>query len=150
MSIVNRNTRLPASFYQLFREKKKISDLSPNLLLKIFSFIQNTEDYKSIRSSCKLFYELLENIKIFSPNNKVSKILHFNNHILLHVDHFSTMIFPSGYSYYYLYKTINYSNYIMHGSNIEYTYLGDINKFGSYKFGKKNSTFIEYNKNRVK
>jgi antitoxin component YwqK of YwqJK toxin-antitoxin module len=150
MSIVNRNTRLPASFYQLFREKKKILDLSPNLLLKIFSFIQNSDDYKSIRSTCKLFYELHENIKIFSSNNKVSKILYFNNHVLQHVDHFTTLIFSSGITYYYLYKTTNYHNYIKHGTDVEYTCLGNIKKMASYKFGKKNGFSIEYNKNRIK
>lgn len=150
MSIVNRNTRLPASFYNLFKDKKKILDLSPTLLLKIFSFIKNSDDYKNLRATCKLFYELLENIKIFSSNQKVSKILYFNNHILQHIDYFTTLIFSSANNYYYLYKTTNYSKYKRHGADIEYTYLGKIKKYGLYKSGKKNGIFLEYDKNRVK
>ena len=143
------NRRMPASFYKLFEPKKTLFDLTPIILIKILSFIDSTSDYKNARATCKIFYELLENIYFFSSNQKISKIIYFKNHNLLKINYFTTIIFSSGSKYYYCYKETNYLNNIKNGLEFEYNYNGSLRRNTIYKDNKKNGICVEYSKNRV-
>ena len=53
-------------FIATFKPKKNILDLSLGLLSKIFDFIDDSDDYQSLRLTCSRFYSILENYKEFA------------------------------------------------------------------------------------
>ena len=59
-------------------ENKLLTDVPTELLIMIFSHINDTDTYKNTRSVCRLFREILFDIKVFN-NEKLYLIFRLNN-----------------------------------------------------------------------
>ena len=78
-------------FLECFNPKKNILDLSLGILTKIFDFIDDSDDYKNVRLTCKRFYNILENYKEFDSFGFVSKIYRIKNHVPIKLEHYNVI-----------------------------------------------------------
>ena len=78
-------------FLAIFKPKKNILDLSNGILTKIFDFVDDSNDYQSLRLTCSQFYNILENYKEFDSFGFVSKIYHIKNHVPFKIEHYNVI-----------------------------------------------------------
>ena len=136
-------------FIATFKPKKNILDLSLGLLSKIFDFIDDSDDYQSLRLTCSRFYSILENYKEFDSFGYVSKIYYINNHVPFKLEHYNVIKLDNQYPINYLISECYLKNKKKYGVEIGYNYNKDIILRKMWRKGKLNGVCQYFENNKM-
>jgi antitoxin component YwqK of YwqJK toxin-antitoxin module len=113
-------------FLATFKPKTRISNLSNGILTKILSHLDDTDDYKNARISCKTFYNILHNVKEFDNFGYISKIIYFESHTPYKMELYNIIKIGDNYPINYLLGECFLKYNKKYGTEIYYNYKGEV------------------------
>ena len=136
-------------FLDTFKPRKNILDLSIGILTKIFNFVDDSDDYKSLRLTCVRFYTILENYKEFDTFGFVSKIYHIKNHVPFKLEYYNVIKLDNQHPINYLISECYLKNKKKYGVEIGYNYNKEIILRKMWRKGKLNGVCQHFENNKL-
>lgn len=136
-------------FIEAFKPKKNILNLSIGILTKIFNFVDDSDDYKNLRLTCKQFYNILENYKEFDTFGFLSKVYLIKNHIPYKLELYNVIKLDNIKPLNYLISECYLKNKKKYGVEINYDYNNEVILRKMWMNGKLNGVCQEYLNNKL-